>query len=665
MGYFVTGATGFIGGQLVQRLLADRKGPIYCLVREESQDKLDERIKEWGTTKRRIKPVVGDLSRPKLGLTNAQIKELKGDVDHVFHLAAIYDMAASEEAQRAANVDGTRHVVEFVNKLKPQRFHHVSSIAAAGTYRGTFREDMFEEAKGLDDNPYFATKHESERIAREECEVPWRVYRPGIVVGDSRTGEIDKIDGPYYFFKLIQRLRGMFPQWFPLVGLEGRRINIVPVDFVVDAMDHIAHLDEDRWDRQVFHLVDEEPYRAGQIMNIFAEAAHGPQFQMRIDSGALELIPKNARNLIASLPPVRNAKNAVLGDLGIPDSVLGYINWPTKYDRRNTSDALEGTDIEVPRLEDYAWRIWDYYERHLDPDLFKDRSLEGRIGGRTVLVTGASDGIGYEVALKVAAAGAHVLLVSRTREKLEAVKEEIEAAGGTASVHPADLSDMDDVARVADEILEQHGSVDVLVNNAGRSIRRSLRLSIDRFHDYERTMALNYFGPVRLILKLVPAMAKQKRGHIINVSSIGVQTNSPRFGAYVASKSALDAFSRCVASEIVDDGIHITTVYMPLVRTKMIAPTKMYDYFPAISPDEAGDMIVNAMIDHPKKVATGLGNFGEVAYAIAPKVVDQVLHMGYKMFPDSAAAKGKEGDESAKTSSEGLAFAHLLKGVHW
>ncbi|MBW3657086.1 MAG: SDR family oxidoreductase [Actinobacteria bacterium] len=667
MGYFVTGATGFIGGQLVERLLANRTGTIYCLVRDGSEGKLEERIKEWGTTKRRIKPVIGDLSEPKLGLPNARIKELKGDVDHVFHLAAVYDMTASDEALHEANVEGTRHVVEFVNAVQPRLFHHVSSIAAAGRFPGTFREDMFDEAEGLDANPYFRTKHESERIARDECDVPWRVYRPGIVIGDSRTGEIDKIDGPYYFFKLVQRLRDMLPQWFPLIGLEGRRINIVPVDFVVDALDHIAHLDEQRWDGKVFHLVDEDPYRAGQVINLFAEAAHGPRFQMRIDSAALDLIPKNAKKLMGSLPPVRNAKRAVLGDLGIPEDVLGYINWPTKYDRRNTAEALEGSGIEVPRLEDYAWRIWDHWERHLDPDLHKDRSLAGRIRDRIVIVTGASDGIGKEVALQAADAGAHVLLVSRTREKLEAVKAEIEEAGGTASVHPCDLSDMEDVARLADEIIDEHGRIDVLVNNAGRSIRRSVKLSYDRFHDYERTMQLNYFGAIRLILKLLPVMAKQESGgHIINVSSIGVQTNTPRFSAYVASKAALDAFSRCIASEVIDDGVHLTAVYMPLVRTKMIAPTKMYDYFPAISPEEAADMVCSAMIDRPKKVATGLGSFGEVAYAVAPKVVDQVLHMGYKMFPESSAAKGddaKKGED--KASSEGLAFAHLLKGVHW
>ena len=664
MTYFVTGATGFVGGQLVQRLL-QRKGRIYCLVREGSQDKLDERIREWGTNKRRIIPVVGDLTARKLGLTNAQIDELKGEVDHVFHLAAVYDMTASEEAQRRANVEGTRHVVEFANRCKPKRLHHVSSIAVAGTYKGRFTESMFEEAEGLD-HPYFATKHESERVVREQAKVPWRVYRPGIVVGDSRTGEIDKIDGPYYFFGLLKRLRGWLPPWFPLVGLEGRKVNLVPVDYVADAMDHIAHLGDEEWDNRAFHLVDQDPYTAGQIMNIFAEAAHAPQFQMRVDPQALKLIPKGVRGVVASLPPVRNAKQSLLGDLGIPEQVLAYVDWPTTYDSDDARAALVGSGIEVPRLEDYAWRLWDHWERHLDPALFKDRSLEGAVADKVVLITGASDGIGKQAALRVAEAGAHVLLVSRTREKLEAVRDEIAEEGGSAAVHPCDLTDGEDIVRLADEVLEEYGRVDILINNAGKSIRRSIRLSYDRLHDYERTMQLNYFGAVQLILKLLPAMTGNGGGHIINVSSIGVQTNTPRFSAYVASKAALDAFSRCIASEVVDDGVKITTIYMPLVRTKMIAPTKMYDYFPAITPEDAAEMIATAIIDRPKKVATGLGNFGEISYAIAPKIVDQVLHMGYRMFPDSKAAKGQApSDEEAKASSEGVAFAHLLKGVHW
>ena len=251
----------------------------------------------------------------------------------------------------------------------------------------------------------------------------------------------------------------------------------------------------------------------------------------------------------------------------------------------------------MPPLESYAARVWDYWERNLDPDLFKDRSLSGAVRGKIVLITGASSGIGKATAVKVADAGATVLLVARSVEKLEETRDEIVAAGGSAHIHRCDLADIEDIERMAEEVLAYHGHVDILVNNAGRSIRRSVALSYDRFHDYERTIQLNYLGALRLILALLPTMRARKSGHIINISSIGTQTNPPRFSAYVASKAALDAFSRVIASEMVEDKVHITTINMPLVRTPMIAPTRMYDMFPAITPEEAAEMIAKAMVD--------------------------------------------------------------------
>jgi NAD(P)-dependent dehydrogenase (short-subunit alcohol dehydrogenase family) len=673
MSYFVTGGTGFIGRNLIE-LLLKREGTIYVLVREGSRGRLEELLNKWGAEEGRIVPVVGDLSQPHLGLKD-KISELKG-VNHFFHLAAIYDMTADAESQRVANVEGTRHAVELAGDIDAKHFHMVSSIAAAGLYRGEFTEDMFEEATKLDNHPYFATKHESEGVVREESKVPWRVYRPGIVVGNSETGEIDKIDGPYYFFKLLQRMRNAVPSWFPGVGIEGKEINCVPVDFVVKAMDHIAH--EDGLDGKVFHLTDPNPLTAGQMINTFAKAAHAPEMTIRIDSQLTDLVPKQVRMGVQMLPPVKRISDQVLSDLGIPREVLVYINYPTSFDSTNTQKALEGTDISVPPLATYADKLWDYWERNLDPDLFKDRSLSGAIAGKTVMITGASSGIGQAAAYKAAEAGAKVLLVARTPEKLEATLKEIEEAGGEAHIHRCDLADIADIERMAAEVLDQHGKVDILVNNAGRSIRRSINLAYDRFHDYERTMQLNYFGAVRLILLLMPEMQKgtskkkggKRGGHIINVSSIGVQTNTPRFSAYVASKAALDAFSRCIASEVIDSGVHITTIHMPLVRTPMIAPTKMYDAFPTITPDEAADMIVDAMIRKPKKIATRLGNFGELMYNVAPKASDAILNTAYKLFPDSSAAKGKDKDGKDKgkdeeLSSEGVAFAYLMRGVHW
>jgi thioester reductase-like protein len=663
MNHFVTGATGFIGRNLVERLL-QREGTVFALVRAGSRGRLEELRTAWGADGARIVPIAGDLSQPGLGVSEEDLLTLRGNVDHFFHLAAIYDMTAGDEAQEVANVEGTRHAVELARSIEAGCFHHVSSIAAAGLYRGEWREDMFEEAERLDTHPYFRTKHESERVVREECTRPWRVYRPGIVVGDSRTGEIDKVDGPYYFFKLLQRARRVLPSWLPALGVEGGEINIVPVDFVAAAIDHIAH--QPGLDGQAFHLTDPEPRTAGEVLNVFARVADAPQAALRLDSDITDPVTSMVRSGLRLFPPAKRVGSAALGELGIPAGILNYVSYPTSFDSSNARAALEGSGIEVPPLESYAARVWDYWERNLDPDLFKDRSLASAVRGKVVLITGASSGIGKATAVKVADAGGTVLLVARSEDKLEETKHEIESAGGLAHVHRCDLSDTDDIERMAEEVLAYHGQVDILVNNAGRSIRRSVELSYERFHDYQRTMQVNYFGAVRLILALLPSMQARKSGHIINVSSIGTQTNPPRFSAYVASKAALDAFSRVIASEVIDDGVNMTTIHMPLVRTPMIAPTRMYDMFPAITPEEAAELIAGAMISQPKKVATRLGTFGELLYAVAPKMSDRILNTAYKLFPESQAAKGKaEQAPDRAPTTEAVAFAHLMKGVHW
>jgi thioester reductase-like protein len=270
MHYFVTGATGFIGKRLVRKLLERKGSVVHFLLREESRDKLEALRDYWGVPAARVVPVFGDLTRKKLGVSAADLKSLKGQVDHVYHLAAVYDLSSDAESQIAANIDGTRNTAEFARAIDAGHFHQVSSIAAAGLYEGVFREDMFEEAENYE-HPYFMTKHESEKIVRQECKVPWTVYRPAMVVGDSRTGEMDKIDGPYYFFKLIQRMRQLLPPWMPTIGLEGGRINIVPVDFVVDALDHISH--KGGIAKRCFHLVDPVGYRVGDVLDIFSRAA--------------------------------------------------------------------------------------------------------------------------------------------------------------------------------------------------------------------------------------------------------------------------------------------------------------------------------------------------------------------------------------------------------
>ena len=659
MTYFLTGATGFIGRHLVEHLLK-REGQIHVLVREGSTEKLDALIEGWGQPER-IVPVVGDLAEEKLGVSDDKIAELRGNIDHFFHLAAIYDMTTDTDTNMKLNVGGTHNAVELANAIEAGTFHHVSSIAAAGLFKGLFREDMFDEGQKLD-HPYHRTKFESEKIARTQTKGAWRVYRPAVVVGHSQTGEMDKIDGPYYFFTAIKTLRHYLPEWLPLIGPEMGYTNIVPVDFVAAAMDHIAH--QPGLDGQAFHLSSPKSQRSGEAMNAFAAAAHAPKMALRIDSRLIQALPTGAVGMAMKLPAVKNVRRAILSDYGIPDEVLEYVALTAQFDTRDTERALAGTDIDVPPLDSYAEPIWDYWERTLDPDLYKDRSFEAAINGRTVVITGASSGIGRAAAIKIARAGGVPILVARSMDKLEETKAEIETFGGTAYAYSADLSALDSIDDLVEKILAEHVSVDMLVNNAGRSIRRSIALSHDRFHDFERTMQLNYFGAIRLTMGLLPHMRERGSGHVVNVSSIGAQTNPPRFSAYVASKAALDAWTRVVSSEVVGDGITFTTIHMPLVRTAMIAPTKMYDSFPTITPDEAADLVCEALRARPKQINTRLGTFGEVAYALAPKAVDQILHMAYKVFPDSAAARGQK-DPDEKASMEQVAMANLMKGVHW
>ncbi len=663
MSYFVTGGTGFIGRFLIDKLIA-RGGTIHVLVRKNSVGKLDALRPRWGADAKRVVAVVGDLAKPKLGIAAADLAKLKGKIEHVFHLAAIYDLSADAESQQKANIDGTRHAVQFAEAVRAGCFHHTSSIAAAGLYDGVFREDMFDEAEELD-HPYFRTKHDSEAIVRAECKRPWRIYRPAIVVGHSKTGEIDKIDGPYYFFKLIQKMRKTLPQWMPTVGIEGGRINIVPVDYVVDAMDHIAH--KKGLDGHCFHLTDPEPRRIGEILNLFAKAAHAPQMTMRLNAKMFGFIPDFVIDSAMSLAPVRRIQKQVLSDLGIPQDMFKFVNYPTRFDNRECAKALKGSGIAVPALEDYAWRLWDYWERHLDPDLFIDRSLAGKVKDRVIVITGGTSGIGEATAYKMAEAGAQVVLVARDPAKAAPVMAKIKAMGGKAKFYACDLAEIPECDKLVAAVLKDFGHCDYLVNNAGRSIRRGIASSFDRFHDFERTMQLNYFGSLRLIMGFLPSMMRKKRGHIINISSIGVLTQAPRFSAYVASKAALDSFTGCAASEFNDDNIAFTTINMPLVKTPMIAPTKLYNHVPTLTPEQAADLVVEAIVYKPVRIATRLGIFGALLHAVAPKATHIILNTAFRMFPDSGAAQGrKEGAaREVELSPEQVAFAQITQGIHW
>jgi len=661
MQYFVTGATGFIGKRLVKKLLERKGAVVHFLIRRESADKVADLRSYWGVSAARAVPVFGDLTAKKLGVASEDVKKLKGQIDHFYHLAAVYDLGADEETQVAVNIEGTRNTVDLAKAIDAGHFHHVSSIAAAGLYEGVFREDMFEEAEGLD-HPYFQTKHESEKIVRQDCKVPWTVYRPAMVVGDSTTGEMDKIDGPYYFFKLIQRLRQLLPPWMPTVGLEGGRVNIVPVDFVVNALNVISH--QQSIAKKCFHLVDPVGYRVGDVLDIFSRAAHAPRMNLFINAALLGFIPKGIKKSLMAMAPVRRVRNAVMKDLGLPEDMLTFVNYPTRFDCRETLAALKGSGVTCPNLKDYAWRLWDYWERNLDPELFIDRSLKGTVAGKVVLVTGGSSGIGLAAAHKFAEAGATTVICGRDQDKLDEACAEARAKGYEFIAYAADIADMADCDRFVQLLVDKHGGVDFLINNAGRSIRRAIESSYDRFHDYERTMQLNYFGCLRVTMGFLPGMVAKRKGHVVNISSIGVLTNAPRFSAYVASKAALDAWTRCASSEFADQGITFTTINMPLVRTPMIAPTKIYNNVPTLSPEEAADMIAQACIFKPVRIATRLGITGQLLHALVPRVAQITMNTSFRMFPDSTAAKGSK-DAKPQLSAEAVALQQMMRGIHF
>lgn len=660
MNYFITGATGFIGSQLLQRL-AKRPGDIYLLTYDQlSEDRLTALLDEHRLPKNKFHCIKGSITEPNLGISAEDTKKLTGKITHFFHLAAIYDLTASEEDMMRANIDGTEYTLRFAERINAGCFHYFSSIAVAGQFRGWFREDMLNEATGLE-HPYFATKHNAEKLLQETATIPWRAYRPGIVIGDSKTGHADRIDGPYYFFKVIQKIRRALPEWAPLLGLEGGRLNLVPVDYVADAIDHISH--KENLDNQCFHIVDPDPFRAGEVINIFAEAGHAPRMAMRLDMRVFRMVPSHLWSQLGQIPVLKRFIDAISQEMDVPKDAMSFFNYPTQFDCSNTLNALSDSQITCPRLPDYADKIWDYWERNLDPELYVEKSLKGCVDGKVVVITGASSGIGYTTAIKLASTKAKLVLVARDLERLQQTRNEIERLGGQAFIYQSDLSKDESAQKAIEQIKRDHGKVDILINNAGRSIRRSVSKATDRLHDYERTMQINYFGSLRMILGNLPEMIEAKQGHIINISSIAVLTNQPLFSAYAASKSALDTFTRTASIELGGQGINFTTINMPLVETRMISEHYRHEGgIPLLSPEEAADLIIKAIIEKPKRIATKLGLLGAFVHGVYPKLGELLMATGYN--PDHGNADEGEDSERKEPTADVVALNSIMREIH-
>jgi thioester reductase-like protein/short-subunit dehydrogenase len=631
MRYVVTGGTGFIGRRVVSRLLNARPdAEVWVLVRRPSLGRFEQLAGEWGE---RAKPLVGELTEPRLGLTDEAIAEL-GDVDHVVHCAAIYDVTAAEPEQRAANVDGTRAVIELACRLDAT-LHHVSSIAVAGDFHGEYTEDDFDIGQQLP-TPYHQTKFEAELLVRSTPGLRYRIYRPAVVVGDSRTGEMDKVDGPYYFFGVLAKLAKL-PRLTPIMLPDTGRTNIVPVDYVADAM--VALLHNDGRDGRTFHLTAPKTIGLRGIYRGIAAAAGLPPLR-----GSLP------RSVATPLLKVRGRpkvwRNMVATQLGIPGEVLDVVDLAPTFTSDQTQKALHGTGIAVPDFGSYAPALWRYWAEHLDPDRARRDDPDGPLVGRHVIITGASSGIGRASAIAVAERGATVFALARNGDALDDLVTEIRSNGGQAYAFTCDVTDSGSVEHTVKDILGRFDHVDYLVNNAGRSIRRSVVNSTDRLHDYERVMAVNYFGAVRMVLALLPHWRERRFGHVVNVSSAGVQARSPKYSSYLPTKAALDAFSEVVASETLSDHITFTNIHMPLVATPMIAPSRRLNPVPPITAEHAAAMVVRGLVDKPARIDTPVGTLAEAGNYFTPKLSRRILHQLYLGYPDSAAARGEAPSET-------------------
>lgn len=623
MRYVVTGGTGFIGRRVVSRLLQTRPdAQVWVLVRRRSLGRFERLAAGWGE---RAKPLVGEL--PQLELSDETLAEL-GRVDHVVHCAAIYDITVGEAEQRAANVEGTRAVIALARRLDAT-LHHVSSIAVAGDFAGEYTEDDFDVGQQLP-TPYHRTKFEAELLVRSAPGLRYRIYRPAVVVGDSRTGEMDKIDGPYYFFGILSALARL-PKLTPILLPDTGRTNIVPVDYVVDALVALLHTADA--DGRAFHLTAPKSIGLRGIYRGVAKAAGLPPLR-----GAL---PRSmATPVLKASGRVKVLRNMTATQLGIPAEVLDLVDLAPTFVSDQTREALSGNGIEVPEFAGYAPRLWRYWAEQLDPDRARRDDPQGPLHRRHVVITGASSGIGRASAIAIAERGATVFALARNGAALDELVAEIRANGGQAHAFTCDVTDTVSVEHTIKDILGRFGHVDYLVNNAGRSIRRSVVNSTDRLHDYERVMAVNYFGAVRMVLALLPHWRERRFGHVVNVSSAGVLARNPQYSSYLPTKAALDTFSDVVAAETLSDHITFTNIHMPLVKTPMIVPSQRLNPVSPISPERAAAMVVRGLIEKPARIDTPLGTLAEIGNYFVPATSRRILHQVYLGYPDSAAARG-------------------------
>ncbi|QWF85265.1 SDR family NAD(P)-dependent oxidoreductase [Amycolatopsis sp. CA-230715] len=578
--YFVTGASTVLGRNLISLLL--RRGDcetVYALARPRAFD----RLRRAAPDEARFVPLAGDLGEPGLG------GEMPANVDHVVHLSTT----------------GVANALAFARTAGAKAFHQLSP----------------------------STKDEA--LLRGQDDVPVRFYRPSAMLGDSRTGEPA---GEGDLLALVSRL-SRIPSGLPLAAPDLGLADVVPADHVAAVLDHLIH--HDAPSGTSYPILAAEPLPVHEVYNAFAEAAGAPKVVVTAPR-ALAAGGAAALRLADRLRLLRATRKAVLSEIGLSWETLARWRRDAAIDDTATREALAGSGLSAPPLRDYAHTIYRYWAANVDPDRVRRSRRRKSLAGRRILITGASTGIGRHTALRVAREGAHVLLVARRADELAALQAEIARHGGTALSYPCDLTDGDAVDALVKEVLGEHDGVDVLVNNAGRSIRRSVIDATDRLHDYERTMAVNYFAAVRLTLGLLPSMRERRDGHIVNVTTQGLQNHTPRFSAYLASKAALDEFGVVSGRELLSHGITFSSVKLPLVSTDMTAPSERFDAFgalPLMTVERAASLVHKAIVTRKETVSVLLpfGAHAELAALVAPRTTRALGHLiGHESMPGRA-----------------------------
>jgi NAD(P)-dependent dehydrogenase (short-subunit alcohol dehydrogenase family) len=624
---FITGGTGLLGRFLVERLLA-RGGTVIMLVRKERMEARADRIAEL--------EAIAAAHRSTLELVHGDVADGLGHldargIDHVFHCAAVYDITAGAEALNATNVEGTRKLLDWlVSGGFGGTLHHVSSVAVAGDYRKRFTEDMLEKRQDFP-TAYHKSKYDSELLVRASS-VRHRIYRPSMIVGDTERGEMDRLDGAYYLFRAIHAIRDVVPRWITLPGFDGGKVQMVPVDFAADAIDAIAH--RDGLDGKTFHVVDPNAPSFRTTFNLIADAAGAPRMgKLRVADSIAKWMP-GANTVMGQLGSLRFFRAQYYEALGVPAILHDAQNKEIEYDATNLLAALEGTGIVCPPQADYVEVLWDYYVRNLDPNRDPEERDRRALSGKVILITGASSGVGEEIARYCGKIGAKVVLVARRDDELARVEKAIVDAGGIASRFVADVADYDACDASVAFAIERYGRVDVLVNNAAKSIRRPLAESLERFHDLERVMRVNYYGPARMIRAVLPGMLARKSGTILNVLTAGARVGAPRFGAYTASKAALGQLGDTLAAEHLHDGIHVVSAFLPWVRTPMMDTTGKYEDTRAMPPDAAARWCIEGVVLKKQHVVGADVRRRFVLASLRPEAITRIFNVLYRIYAD-------------------------------